>query len=301
VRLPFLKKEDRDDDLGDEHAGNDYPVEGESSKKGGSVLFRVALFTGVFLVLVTALGGYYYLNYIRGSLNRRISGDPSGLVRAIDVGGGKNVPASREAPFIEGQAGEILRTPHPSSPDSRVSDVSPEKTGAGTQVASETPSVREASPPPRTIPSSVEKAGPDGMASKASASPDQPETLLCQLVLRDDNPFREKFLKRFQDTRTPKTSLKERGSLARTGQISRSSRSGLAGGELPILPDIAYGGDRPGDLRVVGVIQTREVSIALTNRGELKVGSPVDGDAVTAISINEVRLKSGKTFKVTAQ
>lgn len=301
MRLPFMKKEDRDDDFGDEYAGNDHPVEGESSNRGGSILFRVALYTGVFLVLVTAVGGYYYLNYVRGSLNRRISGNPSGPVRVIDIGGGENVPSSREAPFIEGRAGETLRTPHPSSPDARVSDVSPEKTGAGAQVASETPSVREVSPPPGTIPSPVEKAGRDGMASKPSASPDQPGTLLSQLVLRDDNPFREKFLKRFQDARTPKTSLKEKGRSARSGQVPRSSRSGLTGGELPILPDISDGGDRPGNLRVVGVIQTREASIALTNRGELRVGSLVDGDAVTAITINEVRLKSGRTLKVTAQ
>lgn len=300
MRLPFMKKEARDNDFGDEHAGNDYPVEGESPKKGGSLL-RVALYAGVFLVLVTAVGSYYYLNYIRGSLNRRISGDPSGLVRAIDIGGGKNVPVLREVPFIEGQTGETLRTPHPSSPHERVGGVSPEKTGAGAQVASETTSVRETPPPPRAIPSPVEKAGRDGVASKPSASPDQPETLLSHLVLRDDNPFREKFLKRFQDAQTPKTSMKERGRSARPGRALRSSRSDLTGGELPILPDITDGGDRPGELRVVGVIQTREASIALTNRGELKVGSLVDGDAVTAITINEVRLRSGRTLKVAAQ
>jgi hypothetical protein len=147
----------------------------------------------------------------------------------------------------------------------------------------------------------VEKAGRDGMASKPSAASAQPETLLSQLVLRDDNPFREKFLKRFRDAQAPKTSLKEKGHSAKSGRVSRSSRSGLAGGELPLLPDIADGGDRPEGLRVVGVIQTREASIALTNRGELKVGSLVDGDAVAAITINEVRLKSGKTLKVTAQ
>jgi hypothetical protein len=147
----------------------------------------------------------------------------------------------------------------------------------------------------------VEKAGRDGVPSKPSAPADQPETLLSQLVLRDDNPFREKFLKRFQDAKEPKASLRGSTRSARSGQVSRSSRSGLTGGELSILPDIADGGDRPGELRVVGVIQTREASIALTNRGELKVGSLVDGDAVTSITINEVRLKSGRILKVTAQ
>jgi hypothetical protein len=161
--------------------------------------------------------------------------------------------------------------------------------------------VREASPPPGTIPSPLEKAGRDGAPSKPSAAPAQPETLLSQLVLRDDNPFREKFLKRFQDAKASKSSLKEKGRSARSGRVPRSSRSSLAGGELPILPDIADGGERLGELRVMGVIQTSEASIALTNRGELKVGSPVDGDAVTSITINEVRLKSGRTLKVAAQ
>ncbi len=302
MRLPFMKREDRDNNSGDEYAGDDYPaLEGEGSKKGGSIVPRVALYFGVFLVLVIAVGGYYYLNYTRGSLNRRISGSPSGLVRAIDIGGGKNASTSREAPFIEGQARETVQTPGPSSSDERVREALPSKTGAGDQVASETPSMREASPSPGTIPSHVEKAGRDGVVSKPSAPPDQPEMLPSHLVLRDDNPFREKFLKRFQDANAPKISLKEGRRSPRSGQIRRSSQSGLTGGEPSILPDVTDGSDHPGNLRVVGIIQTREASIALTNRGELRVGSLVDGDAVTAITINEVCLKSGRTIKVTAQ
>lgn len=297
-----MKKEDRDSNSGDDHAGDDYPAVGyEGSKKGGSILSRVALYTGVFLVLVTAVGGYYYLNYTRASLNRRISGNPSGLVRAIDVGAGKNTPTSGEVPFIEGRAGETAQTPRPLYPDEPVREVSPAGRGTRAQVASGTPSVREAPTPPGTIPSPAEKGGRDGVPSKPSASPDQPDTLLDQLVLRDDNPFREKFLKRFQESKAPKTPLKEKKLSARSGRLSGSSRSGLTSGKSPILPDIADGGDHLGDLRVMGVIQTRETSIALTNRGELKVGSTVDGDAVTAITMNEVRLKSGRTLKVAAQ
>lgn len=300
MRLPFIKKGYRDNDFADECAGDDYPaVEGEGSGKSWSILLKVALYVGVFLVLVIAVGGYYYLAHTRASLNRRISGNPSGRVSAIDIGAGKNAPASREGAFIEGQADETMRTPRPSSPDERAGEVSPAKTGVVAQVVSGTPSVR-ASAGRGTIPAPVEKDDSDGVPSKPSAL-DQSETLLNHLVLRDDNPFREKFLKRFQDARAPKTSLKEKGHSARSGRASRSPRSPLAGGELPILPDVADGGDRRGDLRVVGVIQTREASIALTNRGELKVGSQVDGDAVTAITINEVRLKSGKILKVTAQ
>jgi len=104
-------------------------------------------------------------------------------------------------------------------------------------------------------------------------------------------------------------SLKNNGRSVKSGQPSRFSQSaragkaasGLTGGELAILPDIAGGGDRPGELKVMGVIQTQETAIALTNKGELKVGSMVDGDAVTGITMNEVRLKSGRVLKVTAQ
>jgi len=77
--------------------------------------------------------------------------------------------------------------------------------------------------------------------------------------------------------------------------------SGLTGNELAVLPSILGGTDRPGDLKVVGVIQTQNTSIALTNKGELKVGSVVDGDSVAGITMNEVHLKSGRTLKVTAQ
>jgi|GEM_PF-7115240 len=302
MRLPFMRKEDRDSNFGDEHAGEDYPVvDAEGSGKGGSILFRVTLYIGVFLALVIAVGGYYYLNYIRGTLNRRISGNPSGLVRAIDIEGGKDASAPRETTFIEGQACETAQPPGASSPDERARELSPANTGAGAQDPPGKPSVKKTPAPPGTIPSPPEKVGRTGAVSTPSVSPDQSETLLGHLVLRDDNPFREKFLKRFQDARGPKLSPKERGSSARSGRMSRPQRSGLTGGELPILPDITDGGDRPGDLKVVGVIQTREASIALTNRGELKVGSLVDGDAVTSITINEVHLKSGRTLKVTAQ
>jgi hypothetical protein len=304
-----MKKEDRDNGVGEVYAGEDYPaVEGEGSKKGGSVLLGIALYAGVFLVLAVAVGGYYYLNYTRGSLNRSIPGNPSGLIGAIDIGGGEKTSTSREAPFIEGQPGAAVQTSGLSL-DERAREASPAGARAVTQAAPETPSAGRVPSPSGTIPLPVEETGRESVASKPPVSPDPPETLLSHLVLRDDNPFREKFLKRFQDAQAPKMSLKGVGRSTRSGRALRSSRSGgaertasgLVGGELPILPDIADGGDRPGDLRVVGVIQTREASIALTNKGELKVGSLVDGDAVTAITINEVRLASGRTLKVTAQ
>ena len=309
MRLPFVKTKNGDNDYGDECSGEDHPaIETKSSEKGGNILLKIALCSGVFFVLLAAVGGYYYLNYTRGSLNKRISSNPSGLVKAIDLGGGENASTSREEPFIEGPSnkagpGSLTKPSNEPARQASLAGASP-----GAQVTSKAP-LRKVSVPSGMVPPPAEKTSRDGMASKPPVSSDQPETLLSNLVLRDDNPFRDKFLKRFQESQAPKMSLKDKRRSARSGEVSRSSRSGvagkggsgLAGGELAILPDIAGGGDRPGDLKVVGVIQTKDAAIALTNKGELKVGSVVDGDAVTVITMNEVRLKSGKALKVTAQ
>ncbi len=296
-----MKKEDRDSNSGDDHAGDDYPAVGyEGSKKGGSILSRVALYTGVFLVLVTAVGGYYYLNYTRASLNRRISGNPSGLVRFIDIGGGEIVPSSREAPFIEGRAGETLRTPQPSSPDARVSDVSPRKDRSRGSGASETPSVRRHSPPPGTIPSPVEKGRPGWYGVEALCLTGSTGTLLGSACVEGRQPLSREIPEEVPGCPDAEDLPERERTFSQIRSGAPSSRSGLTGGELPILPDISDGGDRRESQG--GGSHTNPGGFnSVTNRGELRVGSLVDGDAVTAITINEVRLKSGRTLKVTAQ
>ncbi len=304
MKLPFMKTRNLNNDYGDEYSEEDYPaVQEKASEKRGSILSRIALYSGVFLVLLTAVGGFYYVDYTGRSLNKRISGNPSGLVNAINLGGEENVSISREEPFIEGSSKRTRQEPRTLPSNELTRQASLVGVSGGIQGTSEAPPLREASSSPRMVP---EKTVRDGAASKPPDSPDQPETLLSNLALRDDNPFRDKFLKRFQESQVSKMSLKDRRRSAGSGQVSRPrgavrSVSKLADGELAILPDIAGGGDSSGDLKVVGVIQTQETSLALTNKGELRVGSMVDGDVVMGITMNEVRLKSGRILKVTAQ
>ncbi|MBP7530064.1 MAG: hypothetical protein KA801_19240 [Syntrophorhabdaceae bacterium] len=306
MRLPFVKKKGRDSESGDEYRAEEYPVlENKAAQKGGRILARIALCIGVFIVFVAAIGGYFYIDSTRWSLNKRISANPPALVKGIDLGKGEGATSSRDTQFIEVQPGDAAQSAQLPPSNRPVPQAAP----VGDHVTNGAPVQNKPTPPERSVP--VEEVSPppgektgrtSGAATAAQAAPVQPETLLNQLVLRDDNPFRDKFLKRFENSQAPKTRRKNSGS-------SRSPRSGnagkltsdLTGNELAILPSILGGSDLPADLKVVGVIQTQNTSIALTNKGELKVGSVVDGDSVTGITMNEVHLKSGRTLKVTAQ
>ncbi len=306
MRLPFVKKKGRDNESGDEYRAEEYPVlQNKAAEKGGGILARIALCSGVSIVFAAAIGGYFYLDSTRWSLNKRISADPPALVKGIDLGKGEDVPSSQDTQFIEGQPGDAAQSAKLPLSNGPVPQAAP----VGDHVTNAAPVQNKPAPPERSVPvkavspPSGEKTGrTSGTATAPPAVPVQPETLLNQLVLRDDNPFRDKFLRRFEDSQVPKTCRKNAASSRspRSGAAGKLT-SGLTGNELSILPSILGGTDRPGDLKVVGVIQTQNTSIALTNKGELKVGSVVDGDSVTGITMNEVRLKSGRTLKVTTQ
>jgi hypothetical protein len=307
MRLPFVKKKGRDNESGDEYRPEEYAVlQNQAGEKGGGILLRIALYSGVFIVFAAGIGGYFYLSSARWSLNKRISGNPPDLVKGIDLGKGESVPSSRDTQFIEGQPGKAAQSVQSLSPNGPA----PQASSVGDRFTNAAPMQNKPEAPERPVPVKAvspptgEKTGRTavGTSTVPSDPPVQPETLLNQLVLRDDNPFRDKFLKRFEDSQGPKTRRKNAGSSLspRSGNAGKLT-SGLTGNELAILPSISGGADRPGDLKVVGVIQTQNTSIALTNKGELKVGSAVDGDLVTGITMNEVHLKSGRTLKVTAQ
>jgi len=306
MRLPFMKMKGSDNESGDEYRAEEYPVpQDEADKKGGGILLRIALYSGLFVVFAAGIGGYFYLDSARWSLNERISGNPPDLVKGIDLGKGEGAPSSPDRQFIEGQPGDAAQStqlPPSNGPVPQAAPVGDHVTSGAPVQNKPTPPegsvpVKEVSPPPG------EKTGrTPGTKTAPLAAPVQPETLLNQLVLRDDNPFRDKFLKRFEDSQTSGSRRKSTLSShsPRSGKAGKLT-SGLAGDELAILPSISGGTDRSGELKVVGVIQTRNTSIALTSKGELKVGSVVDGDSVTGITMNEVYLKSGRTLKVTAQ
>lgn len=305
MRLPFVKKKGKDNESGDEYRVEEYTVlQNKAAEKGGGILARIALCIGVFIVFAATIGGYFYLDSTRWSLNKRISANPPALVKGIDLAKGESVLSSRDTQFIEGQPGDAQSAQLPPS-----NGPAPQAAPVGDHVTNAAPVQNKPASPERSFPVKGvspppgEKTGRTSRtATELPAAPVQPETLLSQLVLRDDNPFRDKFLKRFENSQAPKTRRKNAASSRspRSGSAGKLI-SGLTGNELAILPSILGGTDRPADLKVVGVIQTQNTSIALTNKGELKVGSIVDGDSVTGITMNEVHLKSGRTLKLTAQ
>ncbi len=306
MRLPFVKKKGGDDESGDECRAEEYPVlQNKAAEKGGGILTWIGLCIGVFIVFAAAIGGYFYLDSTRWSLNKRISANPPALVKGIDLGKGGGAPSSPDTQFIDGQPGDAAQSAQLPPSNGRVPQAAP----VVDHVTNGAPAQNKPVPAERSVPVKAVSPPPGekavrtlGTATAPRAAPVQPETLLNQLVLRDDNPFRDKFLKRFEASRAPKTRRKNAASSRspRSGNAGKLT-SGLTGNELAVLPSILGGTDRPGDLKVVGVIQTQNTSIALTNKGELKVGSVVDGDSVAGITMNEVHLKSGRTLKVTAQ
>lgn len=306
MRLPFVKKKGRDNESGDEYLMEEYPVlQDKAEEKGGGILLRIALYSGLFIVFAAGIGGYFYLDSTRWSLNKRISGNPPDLVKGIDLGKEERVPSSEDTQFIEGRPGDAAQSaplPPSNGPVPQAAPVGDHVANAASAQNKPAPLERPVSVKAVSQPPGVKAGRTSGTAPPSPVAPVQPETLLNQLVLRDDNPFRDKFLKRFEDSQAPKTRRKNVSSSRspRSGKAGKLT-SGLTGNELEILPSISGGTDRPGELKVVGVIQTQNTSIALTNKGELKVGSVVDGDSVTGITMNEVHLRSGRTLKVTAQ
>lgn len=316
MRLPFVKKKSGDDlHLDNEHHVGDYsPAQVQDGEKGSNIFVRIALYGGVLIVFAIAAGGYYYLNFTRMSLNKSVSNDPPAVMKAINLGGGQDNASSREAQFIQVPSNEAKQLREPSTSNAPVS--SPSSAPGDSDAALPVPVKPDAKTfekdvPPKTLsPLSGERTARNAGKVSSSASPDEPGSFLSQLVLREDNPFRERFIKRFQDSRTSGKLQKDGRLAVDPGKSSLYSRTGKrervvqgpAEGELGILPAIAGGKhDLPGGLKVFGVIRTQEDSTALTSRGELKVGSVVDGDAVTGIVMSEVRFKSGRTFKVSAQ
>lgn len=317
MKLPFMKKKTEEGLNPDkEYHKSGYSLkQAQSGERGRKVLARIMLYGSTFVVFVAGAGGYYYLNFIRASLNETISNNPPSPVKAINIGREGGREAFRDESFAETAPNGTERVPEPSASHTSVQStesgkspgvvVEPVKVKPGATSLSGTPPSHSRMPQPR-----VAEKDDRGPKLSLQPSPDVAETLLDQLVLRDDNPFRDKFLKRYNDSHTPRRPQKENRLPANTGQLSRSSKTGRgektstdpATSELNILPAITGGKlDLPGGFKVFGVIRTQDTSIALTNRGELKVGSLVDGDSVTEITMNEVYLKSGRIFKVSAQ
>ncbi len=296
MRFCFMKKKIGDDLSGHEqYRTEEYPgLDAESKGRDKNSIVRIALYGGLFVVFVVAVGGYYYLYLARVSLNKNISKQSPAIMKAINLGGEFADPVSKEAQFVQAASGQTKHFPEPSASG----PLSPSVASVRVQSAN-TNSIQDK--PERS--SAARETAP-------SVPPGEPPAFLGQLVLREDNPFRGKFLKKFQDSQTSGRSQRQAARSAKSGQPSLFSltarrdkvEKGLNGDELSILPVIAGSRhDLPGGFKVYGVIHTQDTSIALTNRGELKVGSVVDGDPITWITMNEVRFKSGRTLKVSAQ
>lgn len=314
MRFTFLKRKARDYPCyEDGYHNKEYSFEQTgNNKKNKKVFARVALYGGVFVVFVVAAGGYYYLNFTRISLDERVPNGPPVFVKAIDLGKEQNDPPSLGVELAQGPPGKAgqLRIP----PTSNVPAMPPPFTlnskdavlSVGTESEEKTGSL-EILPSKTNSTSARNKGGNNVDKSPMVVSSNEADTLLDQLVLRDDNPFRDKFLRRFLDSHASVTPQKSNGGSVDERRPYRSSTTerkvrGFTEEGLDILPvTIGEKRDAPGGFKVFGVIRTQKDSIALTNKGELKIGSIVDDDTIVRIDINEVSFKSGKTFKVSAQ
>ena len=263
------------------HEDQHYMYE-KKNERNGDLLIRIALYTGILFVAVVAVGGYYYLNHTRTSFNKSISGQSPAPMQAIDIKDSVAGAAPRETTVTSSKPDPIA----PAEQDSRYRNIKTDHIGKNQAKTAGTAEVQK------------------------TDTPHESQAPLNQLVLKEDNPFREKFIKKFQDIKTTTKLQQQSGNSNEKGRpyLSASSAKKTKSGnnpdlnELNVLPAISVDryNAREG-LKVYGVIKTQDVSIALTNRGELQPGSVVDGDPITGITINEIYLKSGKILKISAQ
>ncbi len=344
MKLPFTKKTNRDDGVPDYSQADDFPVIDDragNEKSKGSPAVRIALYVGLFCVIAISIGGYLYFQSTAGLLNKKLSGSRGLSSPKINIS-----EASRETQFAEksntdnaspwvnasgNQAGQPPSSPRinpadqplQAKPDSGRTPSSTPPAGAVLSLPAPKDTKQAApSAPVKSVHAGTQPAAPKVASGQAPAdkpgqkvpapavhavSADKPE-VFDQLVLKDDNPFREKFLKKFQDYQVSR-SLKD-GKAVKFTQSARQGKPGgspnalapLGGSELSILPAIAGANNAREDaFRVYGVIRSQAGSIALTNRGELKEGSMIGGDAVVSVGMNEVRFKSGRVLKVSGQ
>ncbi|MHB8108842.1 MAG: hypothetical protein ACYDHW_02290 [Syntrophorhabdaceae bacterium] len=323
---------------------DDYPDIADNPKpQKNDLIFRIALYSGLAIVIALSVGGYYLIKSHQVSfIKLSARNERSGPINPVNLNAGDD-------PFIGTiQPGEQKKDSDEASVYAQPSTgpvngaASSENPGPKAARPQDNPNISQSKPPikpvnaqagsPSASPVSIsdktnlrtgDSAGAqmpakgnsaimstDNAARKIpeSSSQGRPE-ILDQLVLKDDNPFREKFVKKFQDTQAMKLEKAPRpaGKASKTIRFSKVGGAGnkpgvnLGTNELAILPGIAGSKDPGSDFRVLGVIQANNTALVLTNRGEMKIGSMVGGDIIASVTMNEVRLKSGRIVKVSGQ
>lgn len=337
MRLPFKKNRDAKSNVQEDDFLDAYPEmsDNQQSKKEGTV-FRIAIYFGLAIVIVLAVGGYFYIRSHQLSFINCTA--KSGPLNPVNSAGSDdpfaNIAGDEKKTAGEASPLEALESPvHGKSSIDKTVPVAPspekisspkEKNAASPIQAPSAPAITSAVPAqPDTAQSFSKNHGPltnqeqaispvttpeASTPKRSDAAKTRPETILDELLLKDDNPFREKFLKKFEEAQTAKLPKdgKAKNKNSRNAQPLKPFIPGKPGmnfdeGELGILPGIAGMKDPGNQLRVYGVIRTGNNSIILTNRGELKVGSTIDGDVISSVNMNEIYLKSGRIIKVSGQ
>lgn len=159
--------------------------------------------------------------------------------------------------------------------------------------------------PPNPFPSNQKENVP------AAASPVPVNGKLpvpIRLALSDEAPFRSRFEKRYADKMAAQNP-KNRSPGAAPGVSDKVDIRDLIGGDgKPVAPGIAPGTldadaiapsvTYPGKISLYGVMVAGDKKVAVTSRGEVRVGGMLSGERIIDITPDGVKLKSGRVLQV---